>query len=73
MVWLRAMPPETLGDTILLANELARTKSPFDYNSYAEAGQFASEIDFVVGDGTLNSILEESDEEVSSLTSALLV
>lgn len=70
---LRAMPPETLGDTILLANELARTKSPFDYNSYAEAGQFASEIDFVVGDGTLNSILEESDEEVSSLTSALLV
>jgi hypothetical protein len=22
------MPPETLGDTILLANELARTKSP---------------------------------------------
>jgi HD-like signal output (HDOD) protein len=70
---LRAMPPETLGDTILLANELARTKSPFDYNSYAEAEQFASEIDFVVGDGTLNSILEESDEEVSSLTSALLV
>jgi len=70
---LRAMPPETLGDTLLLANELASTVSPLDFNSYAEANQFTSEIDFVVGDGTLNSILEESEEELLSLTSALLM
>ena len=69
---LRAMPPETLGDTILLANELASTFSPFDFNSYSESERFSSEIDFVVGDGTLNSILEESDEELRSLTSALM-
>lgn len=69
---LRAMPPETLGDTLLLANELAATKSPLDFNSYAESERFTSEIDFVVGDGTLNSILEESDEELRTLTSALL-
>ena len=69
---LRAMPPETLGDTILLANELASTQSPLDFNSYAESERFSSEIDFVVGDGTLNSILEESDEELRSLTAALM-
>ena len=69
---LRAMPPETLGDTILLANELARTHSPLDFNSYSESERFSSEIDFVVGDGTLNSILEESDEELRSLTAALM-
>ncbi|MDE2427900.1 MAG: HDOD domain-containing protein [Burkholderiales bacterium] len=68
---MRAMPPETLGDTLLLANELAHTKSPMDINSYSESEQYASEIDFVVGDGTLNSILEESDEEVKTLTAAL--
>lgn len=70
---LRAMPPETLGDTLLLANELASTISPLDFNSYAESGQSSSEIDFVVGDGTLNGILEESEEELRSLTSALLI
>ncbi|MFZ6727117.1 HDOD domain-containing protein [Undibacterium sp. MH2W] len=69
---LRAMPPETLGDTILLANELASTHSPLDFNSYAESERFSSEIDFVVGDGTLNSILEESEEELRSLTAALM-
>jgi len=69
---LRAMPPETLGDTILLANELASTQSPLDFNSYSESERFSSEIDFVVGDGTLNSILEESDEELRQLTAALM-
>lgn len=70
---LRAMPPETLADTLLLANELAVHKSPLDYNSYSESERFTSEIDFTVGDGTLASILEESDEELKTLTSALLV
>lgn len=71
---LRAMPPETLGDTLLLANELATTHSPMDIHSYAEESeQYSSEIDFVVGDGTLNSILEESEEEVRTLAAALLV
>ncbi len=41
-------------------------------HSYAEESeQYSSEIDFVVGDGTLNSILEESEEEVKTLAAAL--
>lgn len=67
-----AMPPETLGDTLVLANELASIYSPLDIRANDGSDQYLSEIDFMVGDGTLNSILEESEEEVRSLTAALL-
>lgn len=70
---LRAMPPESLGDTLLLANELATTPSPLDMRSDTEADRYMSEIDFVVGEGTLNSILEESEDEVQTLAAALIV
>lgn len=70
---LRAMPPETLGDTLLLANDLASTPSPLDMGSDSTATQYHSEIDFVVGDGTLHEILKESEDEVSTLAAALLV
>ncbi|MES2073870.1 MAG: HDOD domain-containing protein [Pseudomonadota bacterium] len=69
---LRVMPPETLGDTLILANDLAKVASPLDLRSPATLQQEASEIDFAIGDGTLASILEESAEEVRSLTAALL-
>ncbi|WP_394778068.1 HDOD domain-containing protein [Undibacterium sp.] len=69
---LRVMPPETLGDTLILANDLANVASPLDLRSSTTAQQEASEIDFAIGDGTLASILEESAEEVRSLTQALL-
>jgi len=69
---LRAMPPESLGDTLLLANELARTPSPLDMKDDYECKQCVSEIDFVIGDGSLNSILEESEEEVRTLSAALM-
>jgi HD-like signal output (HDOD) protein len=70
---MRVMPPETLGDTLLLANDLAGISSPLDTRSESTIQQDASEIDFAIGDGTLSSILEESQEEVLSLTSALLM
>lgn len=70
---MRVMPPETLGDTLLLANDLAAISSPLDTRSESAIQQDASEIDFAIGDGTLSSILEESEEEVRSLTSALLM
>ena len=70
---MRVMPPETLGDTLLLANDLSAVPSPLDTRSESAIQQDASEIDFAIGDGTLLSILEESDEEVRSLTSALLM
>ena len=69
---MRVMPPETLGDTLLLANDLAAVASPLDPRSAETIRQAASEIDFAIGEGTLNSLLAESGEEVASLTSALL-
>lgn len=70
---MRAMPPESLGDTLLLANDLAATPSPLDLRLDAGQQQYPSEIDFVVGDGTLADILKESQAEVSTLAAALLV
>ncbi len=70
---MRVMPPETLGDTLLLANDLAAVASPLDTRSPSTIQQDASEIDFAIGDGTLNSILKESEDEVHSLTAALLL
>ena len=73
-VWagMRALPPETLGDTLLLANDLSPVGSPLHARPGATSIQSAATIDFVIGDGTLKSIMEESAEEVQSLTAALL-
>ncbi|WP_132256780.1 HDOD domain-containing protein [Paucimonas lemoignei] len=68
----RAMPPETLGDTLILANDLASVPSPLFDTAGATTETSASTIDFVVGEGTLSEILEESDEEVKTLTAALM-
>jgi HD-like signal output (HDOD) protein len=70
-VGMRALPPETLGDTLLLANDLAPVASPLHERPGATTRQAAATIDFVIGDGTLNSILEESADEVRTLTAAL--
>jgi HD-like signal output (HDOD) protein len=68
---MRALPPETLGDTLMLANDLAPLNSPLHARAGAITRQSAATIDFVTGDGTLASILEESADEVRSLTAAL--
>lgn len=69
---LRALPPETLGDTLLLANDLSPVRSPLYERPGATSLYAAATIDFAVGDGTLARIMEESAHEVQSLTSALL-
>ncbi len=69
---MRALPPETLGDTLLLANDLAPVRSPLHQPSGATTIQSASTIDFTIGDGSLHSILAESADEVRSLTASLL-
>ncbi|THC41143.1 HDOD domain-containing protein [Massilia sp. Mn16-1_5] len=69
---MRALPPETLGDTLLLANDLSPVPSPLLERPGATTVQAAATIDFAVGDGTLARIMEESAHEVQSLTSALL-
>jgi hypothetical protein len=69
---MRALPPETLGDTLLLANDLAPAASPLHHSPGATSTQAAATIDFATGDGTLAQILEESAVEVRSLVAALL-
>ena len=69
---MRALPPETLGDTLLLANDLAPQPSPLHTPPGAATDATTATIDFVFGEGTLKGVLEESDHEVRSLTAALL-
>jgi HD-like signal output (HDOD) protein len=69
---MRALPPENLGDTLMLANDLAPLDSPMHVRAGATSRQSAATVDFVTGDGTLASILKESTDEVNSLTAALL-
>ena len=67
-----AMPPVTLADTLLLAEELAPVPSPLHYLDDREAGEgMTASIEMVIGEETLTLILKESAEEVSSLTRAL--
>ena len=67
-----AMPPVTLADTLLLAEELAPVPSPLHYLDDRDAGEgMTASIEMVIGEETLTLILKESAEEVSSLTRAL--
>ena len=67
-----AMPPVTLADTLLLAEELAPVPSPLHRldNKAPEALQKAS-IEMVIGEEKLSLIMGESAEEIASLTRAL--
>ncbi|MET3131002.1 hypothetical protein AAKU55_001260 [Oxalobacteraceae bacterium GrIS 1.11] len=69
----RALPPETLGDTLLLANDLSPVASPLYESPGATSLQSARTIDCVIGDGTLKSIMEESAAEVQSLLAVLML
>jgi HD-like signal output (HDOD) protein len=70
---LLVLPAESLGDILMVANDLASVVSPLDTRTQAVIDQSTSEIDFFVGDTTLNEITAESNEEVRSLTAALLM
>lgn len=65
-----ALPPTTLGDTLLLAEHLSPTTSPLHRVDASGLGTAAS-IDMLIGEETLSSILAEASEEVASLTGAL--
>jgi HD-like signal output (HDOD) protein len=66
-----ALPPVTLGDTLLLANDLSPVASPLYETSGIRNPGEAPIIDSVIDDQTLSSILEEASAEVESLTAAL--
>lgn len=73
---LRAIPPESPADTLLLANDLAPVASPLNENPAAiavRAARAASSIDCLIGEhDTLSSIMAESAEEVQSLLRVLV-
>lgn len=67
-----AMPPVSLADTLLLAEELAPVGSPLhDRGGTGEGEGMSASIDMAIGAETLTSILAESAEEVASLNEAL--
>ena len=66
-----ALPPETLGDTLLLAEQLARVDSPLNALAGQGEGMDRAQIDLALGEQTLSGILEESAAEVAGLTAAL--
>ena len=66
-----AMPPESLGDTLLLADELATTESPLDALSGMSRQGAMADIDLVIGEEMLQDILADSAEEMASLVAAL--
>ena len=69
---LLTIPPCTLLDTLLLANQLAPVASPLDRRVRAPLEQGDSVLDLIIDSATLASILEESAHEVESLSAALL-
>lgn len=68
-----ALPPSTLGDTLILANNLATVESPLHQPRDEKARESTAIIDSMIGDETLSSILAESEDDVKSLTAALKV
>jgi hypothetical protein len=70
-VW--TLPPESLGDTLIIANELAQVGSPLHQRGGGAPEPNAEMLELDVSGQTLAEILEESDTEIRSLTAALLV
>ena len=65
------MPPNTLGDTLLLADQLSPVESPIDALAGMSRQGMAVELEVLIDDETLSSILAESADEVASLCAAL--
>lgn len=66
-----AMPAESLGDTLLLADLLSPVESPLAELAGMSGQGMAADIDLLVDDEMLSSILADSAEEVESLVAAL--
>jgi len=66
-----AMPPQTLGDTLLLADQLSPVESPLWELAGMSSKAMPADIELLIGGELLSSILADSAEEVESLTAAL--
>ncbi len=65
------MPPQGLGDTLLLADRLSPVESPFNALEGAVSSEHPADIELLIGDKLLSEIMAESAEEVASLSRAL--
>ena len=65
-----AIPPVTLGDTLLLAEELATVPSPL-HKLGGSGERSAANFELILEEESLSNILAESAEIVASLTQAL--
>lgn len=66
-----AMPPHSLGDTLLLADRLSPVESPLDALDGMSRKGMAVELEVLIDDETLSDILAESSDEVASIIAAL--
>lgn len=65
-----AHPPATLGDILFLANQLSPVLSPL--HPEIDVSQASSPLEMVIDGETLGDILEESADDIKSLTAALI-
>ena len=66
-----AMPPASLGDTLLLADELASQESPLAELAGLGRQGALGDLNLLIGEEMLQSILADSAEEMASLSAAL--
>jgi HD-like signal output (HDOD) protein len=70
--WLN-MPPTTLLDTLLLANQYAPVPSPLGSNKPPLPAHQDSALDFLIDEPTINEILAEAGQAYKAMEEALLV
>jgi hypothetical protein len=65
------MPPNSLGDTLLLADQLSPVESPLAELAGMSRKGMVVDLELLIDDELLSSILKDSAEEVASLIAAL--
>ncbi|MBC3918312.1 HDOD domain-containing protein [Undibacterium sp. CY18W] len=68
-----AFPPESLGDTLILANDIAPVLSPLHNNEGDKIARFSRRINFEFEDGNFQDVMSDSEEQIDSLTAALML
>ena len=65
------LPPQSLGDTLLLAAQLSPVQRPLNPLAGRNRGEMAADLNLLVGETDLQAILAEAADEVRSLLAVL--
>ncbi|MFZ6770609.1 HDOD domain-containing protein [Undibacterium sp. Di26W] len=68
-----SFPPESLGDTLILANDIAPVLSPLHNSEGDKIARFSRRINFEFEDGNFQDVMSDSEEQIDSLTAALML